>query len=142
MPKTHVTVDIEVPVATCYSYVKKSVINPKFLAAYRELRQGRGEYSGRILNESENRRLVIHEKAIDSVTGIRFSGWTITYDFEPVSETKTKVDVSLEYSMFLAFMGMSTMKVQSINEILGRVQSLLALEHLNTRRDEPDELFS
>lgn len=129
MRKTYASVDIEVPVATCYSYVKNSVGNPKFLAAYRELHRGRREYSGRILNESENRRLVIHEKAIDSVTGISFSGWTITYDFEPVSETKTKVDVSLEYSMFLAFIGMSTMKLQSINEMLGLVQSLLALEH-------------
>lgn len=129
MPKTYVTVDIEAPVATCYSYVKNSVVNPKFLAAYRELQRGRAEYSGRVLNESENRRLVIHEKAIDSVTGIRFSGWTITYDFESVSETKTKVDVSLEYSMFIAFLGMSTMKSQSINDVLGRVQSLLMLEH-------------
>lgn len=128
MPKIHITIDIEVPVATCYSYVKKSVVNPKFLAAYRELHQGRREYSGRIVKESENRQLVVHEKAIDSITGLRFKGYTITYDFEPVSETKTKVDVSVEYSMFLAFMGMSTMKLQSINEILGRVQLLLALE--------------
>ena len=129
MRKTYVSVDIEVPVATCYSYVKNSVINPKFLAAYRELHRGRREYSGRIVKESENRQLVMHTLAIDSVTGIRFKGWTVTYDFEPVSETKTKVGVSVEYSMFLAFMGMSTMKLQSISEILGRVQSLLALEH-------------
>ncbi|RKU25817.1 hypothetical protein C6499_14395 [Candidatus Poribacteria bacterium] len=129
MRKTYASVDIEVPVATCYSYVKNSVGNPKFLAAYRELHRGRREYSGRFLNESENRRLVIHEKAIDSVTGIRFSGWTITYDLEPVSETKTKVDVSLEYSVFMALMGMSTTKLQSINEMLGRGQSLLALEY-------------
>ena len=79
---------------------------------------------------SENRQLVIHTLAIDSLTGIRFKGWTITYDFEPVSETKTKVAVSVEYSMFLAFTGMSTMKLQSINEVLARVQSLLALEHI------------
>ena len=129
MRKTYVSVDIEVPVATCYSYVKNSIINPKFLAAYSELHRGRREYSGRIVKESENRQLVMHTLAIDSVTGIRFKGWTVTYDFEPVSETKTKVGVSVEYSMFLAFMGMSTMKLQSINEILGRVQSLLALEH-------------
>lgn len=81
------------------------------------------------MKESENRQLVIDTLAIDSVTSIRFKGWTITYDFEPVGETKTKVGVSVEYSMFLAFMGMSTMKLQSINEVLARVQSLLALEH-------------
>ena len=129
MRKTYATVDIEVPVATCYSYVKNSMVNPKFLAAYRELHQGRREYSGRIAKESENRQLVIHESGIDSITRIRFKGWTITYDFEPMGETKTKVDISVEYSMFLAFMGMSTIKLQSINEMLGRMQSLLALEH-------------
>lgn len=129
METTHVTVDIKVPVTTCYSYVKNSVVDPTFLAAYKELHQGRREYSGRIVKESENRQLVIQEKAIDSVTNIRFSGWTITYDFESVGETETKVGISIEYSAFIAFMGMSTMKLQSINEILGQVQSLLALEH-------------
>ena len=129
MRKTYVAVDIEVPVATCYTYVKNSVVNPKFLAAYRELHRGKREYSGRIVKESENRQLVIHESAMDSLTGIRFSGWTITYDFEPVGETKTKVGISLEYSVFLAIAGMSTMKLQSINAVEVRVQSLLALEH-------------
>ena len=129
MRRTHIAVDIEVPVTTIYSYVKNSVINLKFLAAYKELHQGRREYSGRIVKESENRQLVIHTLAIDSVTGIRFKGWTITYDFEPVGETKTKVGVSVEYSLFLAFIGMSTMKLQSINEVLACLQPLLALEH-------------
>ena len=129
MRKTDIAVDIEVPVATCYSYVKNSVVNPKFSAVYRELHQGKRQHSGRIVRESENRQLVIDTLAIDGLTSIRFKGWTITYDFEPMNETKTKVAVSVEYSMFLAFMGMSTMKLQSINEVLARVQSLLALEH-------------
>lgn len=129
MRKTYIAVDIKVPVATCYTYVKNSVVCPKFLAAYTELHRGRRVYSGRIVRESENSQLVIHEKAIDSLTGIRFSGWTITYDFESVSETETKVGILIEYSMFMAFVGASTMKLQSINEILTRVQSLLALEH-------------
>ena len=129
MRRTHMAVDIKVPVTTIYSYVKNSVINPKFLAAYKVLHQGRRKYSGQIVKESENHQLVIDTLAIDSVTSIRFKGWTITYDFEPVGETKTKVGVSVEYSMFLAFMGMSTMKLQSINEVLGRLQPLLALEH-------------
>jgi hypothetical protein len=129
MRRTHIAVDIEVPVTTIYSYVKNSVVNPKFLAAYNELHRWKREYSGQIVKESENRQLVIHEKAIDSVTGIRFSGWTITYDFESVGETKTKVGVTLEYSAFMAFVGMSTMKLQSINAVKAAVQSLLALEH-------------
>ena len=129
MRRTHIAVDIEVPVTTIYSYVKNSVINPKFLAAYNELHRWKREYSGRIVKESENRQLVIQVKAIDGITGIRHSGWTITYDFESISKTKTKVGVSVEYSLFLAFMGMSTMKLQSINEALACLLPLLALEH-------------
>ena len=132
MGATYVAVDIKVPVSTIYSYVKDSIVDPKFLTAYRHLQQGKRGYSGRIVQETENRQLVIHEKAIDSVTGIRFSGWTITYDFESISETETKVEVSIEYSVFMALVGVSTMKGQSINEILGRVQSLIALEHAQT----------
>lgn len=129
MRKTYIEVDIKVPVSTCYTYVKNSVVCPKFLSAYTELHRGRRDYSGRIVKESENSQLVIHEKAIDTLTGIRFSGWTITYDFESVGETETKVGISIEYSMFMALIGGSTMKGQSINEVLGRVLSLLALEH-------------
>lgn len=129
MRRTYVAVDIKVPVATCYSYVKNSVTEPKLLTAYRNLHQGKRSYSGRIVQETENRQLVIHEKAIDSLTGIRFSGWRITYDFESVGEIETKIGISIEYSVFMALMGMSTMKFQSINEMLNRVQSLIALEY-------------
>ena len=129
MPKTHVTVDIEVPVATCYSYVKNSVVNPKFLAAYKDLHRGKRAYSGRIVQETENRQLVIHEQGLNITTGTHYGGWTITYDFESVSETKTKVGILIEYSVFMTFLAMFTLKAQSINEILGRVQLLLTLEH-------------
>lgn len=128
MPITYVEVNIKVPTATVYSYVKNSVVAPKFLTAYKDLHL-RGTYSGQIIQETENCQLLIHEKAIDSLTGIRFAGWTITYDFESVGEIETKVGVSIKYSVFMALLGISTMKLQSINEILGRVQSLLALEH-------------
>ena len=43
------------------------VEDPKFLAVYRDLHRGRG-YSGRIVNEIENRQLVIRESAIDTLT--------------------------------------------------------------------------
>ena len=129
MGTTYVAVDIKVPVAIIYSYVKDSIVDSKFLTAYRHLHRRKRAYSGRIVQETENRQLVMREKAIDSVTGIRFGGWTITYDFESISETETKVGISIEYSLFMALVGVSTMKGQSINAILGRVQPLLALEH-------------
>lgn len=129
MGTSYVAVDIKVPVATIYSYVKDSIIDPKFLTAYRHLQQGKRGYSGRIVQETENRQLVSHEQGLNITTGTHYGGWTITYDFESVSETETKVGILIEYSVFMAFLAMFTLKAQSINEILGRVQSLLALEH-------------
>ena len=81
------------------------------------------------MQETENRQLVIYEQGLNITTGTHYGGWTITYDFESVSETETKVGILIEYSVFMAFMAMFTLKAQSINEILGRVQPLLALEH-------------
>jgi hypothetical protein len=128
MGKTCGEIDVQVPVARCYSFVKDSVQNPKFLSAYKDLHSGR-EYSGRIAEEAENRRLVIEESGMDSVTRIRHKGWTIIYDFEAVSETKTKIGISVEYGTFLALMGATTTKLQSVNEVLARVAALLALEY-------------
>ena len=128
MGRTFVSVDVEVPVAICYSYVKGSVANPKFLAVYNDLQPG-GGYTGAILEENENHRVVIQGVAIDTVTRIRLKGWTITYDFESAGESKSKVDISVEYGAFLAFAGLTTTKLQSMNEALERVESLLALEH-------------
>jgi len=128
MGKTYTSIEIDLPSGDCFSYVKNSLKSPKFVAVYKTLHEGR-EYSGQIVEESENQRLVIEESAIDSVTRIRHSGWTITYDFEEIAPTKTRVAVSIEYGIFLALMGMTTTKAQSINEVLSRVNSLIALEH-------------
>ena len=72
---------------------------------------------------------MIEEAAIDTVTRIRHKGWTIRYDLEEVTPGTTRVGLSVEYGMFLAVMGMTTMKLQSMNEVLSRVNALLALEH-------------
>ncbi len=127
MGRTFVSVDVEVPVEVCYSYVKESISNPKFRAAYNNLHSGWG-YSGAILEENENHRVVIQEPAVEAVTRIRHKGWTIIYDFESAGESTTKVGISVKYGAFLAFAGMTTMKLQSMNEALSRVDSLLALE--------------
>ena len=128
MGKTYTSIEIDLPSGICFSYVKNSLKSPKFVAVYKTLHEGR-EYSGQIVEESENQRLVIKESAIDSVTGIRHKGWTITYDFEEIAPTKTRVAVSIEYGIFLALMGMTTTKAQSTNEVLSRINSLIALEH-------------
>jgi len=129
MGKTNVVVEVKVPLAKSYSFVKESVANPKFMAIYRYLHPGK-EYSGKIVDDIENRRLVIEESGIDSLTRIRHKGWTITYDFEETDDKNTKVSISVEYGIFLAIMGLTTTKLQSINEVLARVNSILALEQV------------
>jgi len=128
MGRTYASVEIELPSDICFSYVKSSVNPPKFVAVYKTLHSGR-EYSGHIVEESENRRVVIEESAIDTLTGIRHKGWTIAYDFEEIAPTRTRVAISVEYGILLALMGATTTKAQSINEVLTRVNILLALEH-------------
>ncbi len=46
MARTYVSVEIGLPAAMCYTYVKGSVNHPKFLAAYRSLNSGRGVIPG------------------------------------------------------------------------------------------------
>ncbi|MBT3381568.1 MAG: hypothetical protein HN742_12745 [Lentisphaerae bacterium] len=128
MGKTYASIEINTSLEMCYTYVRNSVDDPKFAAVYRTLHEGR-EYSGKIAEESTNRQIVIEEAGIDSVTRVRHKGWTITYDLEEVTRGTTRVGISVEYGMFLAVMGMTTVKVQSMNEVLSRVNALLALEY-------------
>ena len=128
MGKTYASIEINVGPETCYAYVRDSVDNPKFTAVYRMLDDGR-EYSGKIVEESANRRIVIEEAGIDTLTRIRLKGWTVTYDLEEAAPGRTRVGLSVEYGMRLALMGFTSMKDQSTNEVLSRVNALLALEH-------------
>ncbi|UCG56025.1 MAG: hypothetical protein JSU70_14275 [Phycisphaerales bacterium] len=127
MGKTYASVEIHVPVSKCYSYVRNSLKDPKFVTAYRTLHNGR-DYSGRVVSETQNRQLVIEERAIDSMLAFRHKGWSIKYDFQETGRGTTRVAVSVEYGALLAFMAMTTAKLQSVNEVLTRINSLIALE--------------
>jgi len=128
MGESNSIVEINAPVSKCYAFVKQSVANPKYLEVYQGLHAGR-DYSGRIIDDIDNRRIVIEESSIDGLTKTRYKGWTIKYDFEDVDGTSSRVTISVEYGTLLAIGGMTTTKGQSINEILSRVTTLLALEY-------------
>lgn len=128
MGESNAVVEVKVPIDKCYAFVRDSIANPKYLSVYQNLHPGRN-YSGKIVDDIENSRLVIEESGIDSVTRMRHKGWTIKYDFEDVDGQNTRATISVEYGTFLAIMGMTTTKIQSINEILARVNALLALEY-------------
>jgi hypothetical protein len=128
MRKSNATVEINAPASICYGFVKESVANPKYLAVHQDLHLGH-DYSGRVIDDIENRRIVIEEPSIHSVTKTVHKGWTIKYDFQDVDGNTTKVAISVEYGTAVAVAGMTTVKGQSINEILLRVTALLALEY-------------
>ncbi len=128
MGESNSIVEINAPVSRCYTFVKQSVANPKYLAVYQGLHAGR-DYSGRIIDDVKNHRIAIEEASIESLTKTRHKGWTIKYDFEDVDGTSTRVTISVEYGTLLAIGGMTSTKGQSINEILSRVTALLALEY-------------
>lgn len=128
MGESNSIVEINAPVSECYAFVKQSVDNPKYLAVYQGLHAGR-DYSGQIIDDIDNRRIVIEESSIECLTKTRHKGWTIKYTFEDVDATSSRVTISVEYGTLLAIGGMTSTKGQSINEILARVTALLALEY-------------
>lgn len=128
MGESNATIEIKASAAQCYGFTRESVTHPKYVTVYKSLHSGK-EYSGQIVDDIENRRIVIEESGIDSVTKIRHKGWTIKYDFKAAGANSTHVTISVEYGTFLAIAGMTTTKLQSINEILARTTALLALEY-------------
>ncbi|WP_018971181.1 hypothetical protein [Rubritalea marina] len=128
MGKVNVQIEIQAPITACYTYVKESVIAPRYLSIYRELHHGK-HYSGKIVQDHALQHLVITEQGYDSMSKLRHKGWTISYAFEALGENSTKVEVTVAYGWFLALMGMTTTKIQAINEMMGRVSALLALEN-------------
>lgn len=137
MTKAYASITINLPVSTCYEFVKNVYHDPKFVSAYRSLYSGMN-YSGRVVDSSENQRMVIHEPAMDGLTGMRMSGWTITYDFHELDSETTKIELMIEYGLLLGIMGLSTMHIQAKNEVLGRILALMALEQgnaLNSNRE-------
>jgi hypothetical protein len=127
MGESNAVIEVSAPVGKCYSFVKGSVGNPKYLAVYQDLHAGK-TYSGQIVDDIENRRIVIAESSIDTLTRVRHKGWTIKYDFEDSAGQGSRVTISVEYDALLAIAGMTTTKLQSVNEVLARVTALLALE--------------
>lgn len=131
MGNTSAQIEIEVPLGPTFDFVKDAVTNPQYLKIYETLSNGK-PYSGRIIEESSGHHLLIQEASVDGLTNIRLPGWTIRYDFEEVSSSKTKVTITIEYGALLAILGMSTVHGQSINEVLARITNLLALERGRT----------
>ena len=130
MKKVSGAISVRVPSAECFDYVHRSVSDDRLLAAYAALR-GSSPYSGRVVEAGRPHRLRIVENTVDSLMekqGVFSTGWTISYSFAPRGADSTFVEIAVEYDLVTAALGLSTTEGQARNEILHRINALLALE--------------
>ena len=101
----------------------------RLAAAYRELREGK-EYSGWVTSATTGRRLEIAFAALEPGTGKRThrTGWSVTYEFTPLPDGRTRVGVAIEYGFMAAAAAAGTMRAQAENDIAHRLAAMYALE--------------
>jgi carbon monoxide dehydrogenase subunit G len=134
MPRASASVRVHVPISVCHGWVHGSVREERYLSAYSHVRGGK-QYSGQVVESQPPQRVVIAERGYDPLSGHSSQGWAITYRFSEAGAGVTEVEVSVEYGMGLALLGLGTMGAQAQNEVLNRISALLALEH-GTRAPE------
>jgi hypothetical protein len=76
------------------------------------------------------RRLEIAFAALEPTSGTRTHalGWRVTYDFTPLDDGRTRVEVGVEYGALAAIGAMGTLRAQAENDIAHRLAALHALE--------------
>jgi hypothetical protein len=120
-------VTLNLPADRCYAYLRDSVRDERFLEAYAELRAPL-KYSGDVTAIEHGRRVTISEDGYDTLTNLRLNGWAVTFTLTRLDELRTRVQISVEYGLMLAVLGLTTMRAQAENEILSWIRALLALE--------------
>jgi hypothetical protein len=120
-------VTLNMPTDRCYAYLRDSVRDDRFLQAYAELRAPL-KYSGDVTAVEHGRRVTISEDGYDTLTNLRLNGWAVTFTLTRLDELRTRVQISVEYGLMLAVLGLTTMRAQAENEILSWIRALLALE--------------
>ena len=123
------TVEIAVPVQDVFEYVNQfcRMKNNKVADLYDHLTGGR-RYSGNVKKCLENDAIVLTEGAVDGLLGFMFSGWTISYQFEPIDDNSTRVSITVEYGFLMAVIALSTANDQATAAVFYRASALLALE--------------
>lgn len=129
MTRLDASVTVQVPVDLCFHVIRDGYADPRWREAYQRFRPGR-EYSGIVVEEEANQRLVVSEAAVDALTGahVRALGYQVAFAFQEEGPSTTRVEVAVEYGLVAALGAAGTMSAQAANEIMHRVSALLALE--------------
>jgi len=125
------TVTVSVPADVCCRAALASYDDSRWHGAYKTLRPGH-RYSGQVTVTEPGRRFEVSVASVDPLTGIRIRalGFQVTYTFDAEEAGRTRVEVSVEYTLFAAVVGLlAGIRYQAGNEILHRLAGMIALEH-------------
>jgi hypothetical protein len=120
---------IAVPAELCQQAVQAVLSNEQLRDAARRLRPGK-EYSGFVTATKPGRWLEITFAALDPLSGRRFHalGWRVTYDFLPLEDGRTRVEVAIQYGVLAALGAMGLLRAQAENDVAHRLTAMHALE--------------
>jgi hypothetical protein len=129
MPRIAAHVAVAVPAELCQQAVQDALADARLRDAYRQLRSGK-EYSGWVTAVKPGRWLEITVAALEPASGRRTHalGWRVTYDFAPLDDGRTRVEVAVEYGRVAAIAGAGLLRTQAETEIAHRLAALHALE--------------
>ena len=134
-------IDIAVSPALCIRAIQGTLGEARLLDAARALRPGK-EYSGWVTTLVPDRRVEISFAGLDPSSGKRSHtlGWRVTYDFMPVDDGRTRVEVGVEYELLAAIGAGGTMRAQAENDIAHRLAAMYVLEVGLSAADARDRL--
>ena len=129
MTRVAARIDIAVPPALCIRAIQGTVGDARLLDAARALRPGK-EYSGWVTVLVPDRRVEISFAALEPGSGRRSHalGWRVTYDFLPIDDGRTRVEVGIEYQLLAAIGAAGTLRAQAENDVVHRLAAMYALE--------------
>jgi len=127
--KISYTVDIRAPIEGCFRNIKACLEDERYKKVCSNLVSTR--YIQEIIEETENKSIIIKEIAVDTMTGLIFKNFVLihSYMFSLVSDNVTRIDISIEYSRLVALLGLGIVKPQVKDRIIWAVKSLISYEN-------------
>lgn len=129
MGKVSYTIDLEVPLNKCFTNFRRCLDDGRYKKVCSDLISPK--YTPVIIDETENKKISIKEIAFDPLFRVTLKNFAMihNYSFEPISDNRTRINITTEYSMMVALSGLGTTKAQVKDKIIGVVNSLLSYEN-------------
>jgi hypothetical protein len=125
MPSVHATVEVPVDSMRLYRYLQSRYDGEAYRAASMATRRYLPPV--KCLEAIEGERLRFSVSAREALMHIRWSGWTWTYELEPVEQGRTRLTIRYEWSLLLSLLSGGSARLQAANEL---TQTVMAVEAL------------